>query len=83
MLEVVQHNLDDLGFRVVELLECVLGKAFVVVCIGQRDGGHALIPVSTVDKFVEFVQSIFKIVEDSCAFVALWTLSDCNFKGHG
>lgn len=44
----------DLAFGVVEILECILGEAFVFFCIGQRDGGHALMPVSTVDQFVEF-----------------------------
>ena len=40
-------------------------------------------PVSTVDEFVEFGESLFKIVEHPNAFDALWSLSDCNFKGHG
>ena len=38
-----------LVFGVVELLERVLGEASVFIGVGQRDGGYALIPVSTVD----------------------------------
>ena len=67
----------------VEILECILGEAFVFFCIGERDGGHILMPVTTVDQFVEFGERIFKIVEDSYALGALWSLPDCNFKGHG
>ena len=67
----------------IEILECILGKTFVFFSIGERDGGHILMPVSTVDQFVEFGERIFKIVEDSNALGALWSLPDCNFKGHG
>ena len=42
----------ELVFGVVELLERVLGEAFVFVGVGQRDGGQALMPDSTVDLFV-------------------------------
>ena len=77
------NNFCDLAFGVVELLECVLGKAFVFFCIGERDGGHALMPVSTVDQFVEFGQSVFEVVETAHALHCLLPLSDGNFEGHG
>ena len=51
----------ELVFGVVELLERVLGEAVVFIGVGQRDGGHALMPVSTVDQFVEFGQSVFEV----------------------
>ena len=46
--------LVGLVFGVVELLERVLGEAFVFIGVGQRDDGHTLMPVSKVDQFVEF-----------------------------
>ena len=39
---------------VVELLERVLGEAFVFISVAQRDGGHAWMPVSAIDQFIEF-----------------------------
>ena len=39
---------------VVELLERVLGEAFVFISVAQRNGGHAWMPVSAIDQFVEF-----------------------------
>ena len=48
---------------VVELLERVLGEAFVFISVAQRNGGHAWMPVSAIDQFIEFGQSIFEIVE--------------------
>ena len=39
---------------VVELLESVLGEAFVFVSVAQRNGGHAWMPVSAIDQFIEF-----------------------------
>ena len=73
----------ELVFGVVELLECVLGEAFVFIGVGQRDGGHALTPVSTVDQFVEFGQSVFEVVETAHALHCLLPLFDGNFEGHG
>ncbi len=74
-----------LVFGVVELLERVLGEAFVFIGVGQRDGGHALMPVSTVDQFVEFGQSVFEVVETAHALHLhrLLPLFDGNFEGHG
>ena len=73
----------ELVFGVVELLERVLGEAFVFIGVGQRDGGHALMPVSTVDQFVEFGQSVFEVVETTHALHRLLPLFDGNFEGHG
>ena len=67
----------------VELLQRILSKAFVFIGVGQRDGGHALVPVSTVDQFVEFGQSVFQVVETAHALHGLLPLSDGNFEGHG
>ena len=72
-----------LVFGVVELLERVLGEAFVFIGVGQRDGGYALMPVSTVDQFVEFGQSVFEVVETGHPFHCLLPSSDGNFEGHG
>ena len=72
-----------LVFGVVEILERVLGEAFVFIGVGQRDGGHALTPVSTVDQFVEFGQSVFEVVETAHALHCLLPLFDGNFEGHG
>ena len=72
-----------LVFGVVELLERVLGEAFVFIGVGQRDGGHALMPVSTVDQFVELGQSVFEVVETAHALHRLLPLFDGNFEGHG
>lgn len=66
----------------VELLKRVLRKAFVFIGVGQRDGGDALVPVSTVDQFVEFGQSVFEVVETEHALHCLLPLSDGNFEGH-
>ena len=73
----------ELVFGVVELLECVLGEAFVFIGVGQRDGANALMPVSTVNQLVEFGQSIFEVVEAAHAFRCLLPLFDGNFEGHG
>ena len=73
----------ELVFGVVELLERVLGEAFVFIGVGQRDGGYALMPVSTVDQFVEFGQSVFEVVETAHALHCLLPLSDGDFEGHG
>ena len=73
----------ELVFGVVELLERVLGEAFVFIGVGQRDGGYALMPVSTVDQFVEFGQSAFEVVETAHALHCLLPLFDGNFEGHG
>ena len=73
----------ELVFGVIELLERVLGEAFVFIGVGQRDGGYALVPVSTVDQFVEFGQSIFQVVETAHVLNGLLPLSDGNFEGHG
>ena len=70
-------------FRVVEPLKRVLGEAFVFIGIGQRDGGYALMPVSTVDQFVEFGQSVFEVVETAHALHRLLPLFNGNFEGHG
>ena len=67
----------------VELLQRILSKAFVFIRVGQRDGGHALMPVSTVDQFVEFGQSVFEVVETAHALHCLLPLFDGNFEGHG
>lgn len=63
----------------VELLQRVLGKAFVFVGVGQCDGGHALMPVSAVDQFVEFGQSVFKVVEAAHTLRCLLSSFDGNF----
>ena len=67
----------------VELLQSVLGKAFVFISVGQRDGGHALMPVPTVDQFVEIGQSVFEVVVTAHALHCLMPLFDGNFEGHG
>ena len=72
-----------LALAVVELLKRVLGEAFVFVSVGQRDGGHARMPVSAVDQFVEFGQSVFQVVEAAHALCCLLPLFDGNFEGHG
>ena len=72
-----------LVFGVVELLERVLGEAFVFIGVGQRDGGHALVPVAPVDQFVELGQSVFEVVETAHALHCLLPLFDGNFEGHG
>ena len=64
---------------VIKLLNRVLGKAFFFVGVGQRDGGHALMPVSTVDQFVEFIQSVFEIFEAAHTLSVLLPLFDGNF----
>ena len=82
---------SELGLRffvglvlgVVELLERVLGEAFIFIGVGQRDGGHALMPVSTVNQFVEFGQSVFEVVETAHALDRLLPLFDGYFEGHG
>ena len=72
-----------LVFGVVELLERVLCEAFVFIGVGQQDDGHTLMPVSTVDQFVEFGQSVFKVVETANALHCLLPLFDGNFEWHG
>ena len=72
----------ELVFGVVELLERVLGEAFVFIGVGQRDGGYALMPVPTVDQRIEFGQSIFEVIEAAHAFQFLLPLVDGYFKGH-
>jgi len=67
----------------IEILKRVLRQALIFVGVGQRDGGHTLMPVPTVDQLIEFVQSIFEVIEASHAFHLLLPLVDCNFKGHG
>ena len=67
---------------VVELLERVLGEAFVFISVAQRNGGHAWMPVSAIDQFIEFGQSIFEIVEGSHGLHCLLPLFDGNFQGH-
>ena len=73
----------ELVFGVVELLERVLGEAFVFIVVGQRDGGYALMPVPTVDQFVEFGQSVFEVVETAHALHRSLPLLNGNFEGHG
>ena len=67
----------------VEILECVLGEAFVFVCVRQRDGGHVLMPVSPVDQCVEFGQSVFELVKGAHSLCDLLPLPDRNFQRHG
>ena len=67
----------------VELLKRVFSKTLVFIGVGQRDGGDALVPVSTVDQFVEFGQSVFEVVETAHSLHCLLPLSDGNFEGHG
>ena len=67
----------------VEILERVLGEAFIFIGVGQRDGGHALVPVAPVDQFVELGQSVFEVVETAHALHCLLPLFDGNFEGHG
>ena len=67
----------------VELLKRVLSKTFVFIGVGQRDGGDALVPVSTVDQFVEFGQCVFEVVETAHALHCLLPLFDGYFEGHG
>ena len=55
----ILSGLGQIGFvglvlGVVELLERILGKAFVFISVAQRDGGHAWMPVSAIDQFIEF-----------------------------
>ena len=73
----------ELVFGVVELLERVLGEALVFIGVVQRDGGYALVPVPTVDQFVEFGQSVFEVVETAHALHRLLPLFDGNFEEHG
>ena len=70
----------DLG--VVELLQRVLGEAFAFDGVGQRDSGYSLMPVSTVDQFIEFGQSLIEIVEATHTLGFLFPLFDGNFHGH-
>ena len=67
---------------VVELLESVLGEAFVFISVAQRNGGHAWIPVSAIDQFIEFGQSVFKIVEASYDLRCLLPFFYGDFQGH-
>ena len=71
-----------LALGMVELLQRVLGKAFVFVSVGQRDGGYALMPISAVDQLVEFGQSVFEILEAAHALSFLLRLFNGNFQGH-
>ena len=64
---------------VVELLERVLGQAFVFISIAQRNVCHAWIPVSAIDQFIEFGQSVFEIVEASHGLRCLLPFFDGNF----
>ena len=55
----ILSGLGQIGFvglvlGVVELLERILGEAFVFISVAQRDGGHAWMPVSAIDQFIEF-----------------------------
>lgn len=75
-------RLLGLVLGVVELLERILGEAFAFISVAQRDGGHAWMPVSAIDQFVEFGQSIFEIIEASHALYCLLPLFDSNFQGH-
>ena len=67
---------------VVELLERVLGEAFVFISVAQRNGGHAWIPVSAIDQFIEFGQSVFEIVEASYDLRCLLPFFYGDFQGH-
>ena len=72
----------ELVLGVVELLERVLGEAFVFISVAQRNGCHAWIPVSAIDQFIEFGQSVFEIVEASHGLRCLLPFFDGNFQGH-
>ena len=67
---------------VVELLERVLSEAFVFISVAQRNSGHAWMPVSAIDQFIEFGQSIFEIVEASHGLRCLLPFFDGNYQGH-
>ena len=67
---------------VVELLERILGEAFAFISVAQRNGCHAWIPVSAIDQFIEFGQSVFEIVEASHVVRCLLPFFDGNFQGH-
>ena len=54
-------------------------KALVFVGVGQRVCGHALMPVSTVDQFVEFSESVLEVVEAAHALRCLLPLFEGNF----
>lgn len=77
------RRFSDLVISIIEILECVLGKALVFVFVSQRDRGHTLRPVSSVDQFVEFCQSVFEVIEVAHALRYLLPLSDGNFQRHG
>ena len=78
-------RLEGLDLGMVELLQRILSKAFVFIGVGQRDGGHALVPVAPVDQFVELGQSVFEVVETAHALHLhrLLPLFYGNFEGHG
>ena len=67
---------------VVELLERVFGEALVFISVTQRNCGHAWMPVSSIDQFIEFGQSVFEIVEASHGLRCLLPFFDGNFQGH-
>ena len=79
--------MGEIGFvglviGMVELLECVLGEAFVFLSVVQGNGSHAWMPVSAIDQFIEFGQSIFEIVEASHGLRCLLPFFDGDFQGH-